>query len=870
MRSATIRHLAALSGLTLAVLSSADRVSAAYPCNSVVSPTTCDDPYFRDVCHHEAQCQAGFQGSFSGATATKQYRDLDDEKPIVDAKKKRHIIAGAKILPPGGLTSYAGLEGRAHALAQSSSVTPQASYMRSPSWVSGGVSINSCAEYVYEKYYDYMRFIDAANSCHDDAECIYGMANYKINVLGHFVSATPAIANRTLHGRGSTPIDLPPIPLTDGVVPKNAFYNGAMLLTPSLVSQLAAAFPASATALSQLAARVYGGSNYYRWGLANYNGPAPVQSYENEWAYHSDLHTRTAGVLAPEGAANRRRMGEFEGHLASFFEEAHCHGSQQITNCVHLPELAPTNRLLEMIGGDPWIRSAVLGNEGLRAQALTYALQATPFRIAANGASLVSQPMFLEIGMPVATLPGVGSYILPPGGGSSGGSGGSPTADPSALWAFGTLGGDLEAMWTTTPPVLDTGSGRPALDCDADQAALPAPDPYRRAACVATNDLLREWSRDNPGCLDVGYHGCDWHAGMFTDRFAKTQLFMPERTRDYNECMRWTQSKFGLWGIVPFNAAMNVQAFESYLEERRAEFEAFPVPRVLNEMTGLTDSFGESASDSVELGDADSFGGGYSYDIGWSSTPVGGRVNDQICRLDFAADASFHAWATVLGAPIHLVDAVAHVRANENDGGGATFTRSLKVRDNELLDDADTAININGVISASLLGDSEDTNIFSHTIMLGYGLYVDIDVDAEFSVGATFTTTATVPATGCMTQNGMTAQAMLMPFAKASVIGSVYGGWGGVVEAGVEAELDLIKATVPVTARTEIVPGASPSLKFDLGGEIKLSTLSGHVDLCGCFTVFCGCTEIVSWPGQDLGTMELFTPIHAEAPITGM
>lgn len=45
-----------------------------------------------------------------------------------------------------------------------------------PAWESNGAAITSCAEYAYEYFYGYSRFLDAADTCGGDAECIYQLA----------------------------------------------------------------------------------------------------------------------------------------------------------------------------------------------------------------------------------------------------------------------------------------------------------------------------------------------------------------------------------------------------------------------------------------------------------------------------------------------------------------------------------------------------------------------------------------------------------------------------------------------------------------------------------------------------------------------
>lgn len=874
-RGLLLPSIVAVLGLTPAAAEGV--ANAAYACSTAPSELACKDTLYREKCPGKKdECRpilrTGFKRAYSSFPPRERYDGLDDTGVIVPGHTQKRILDSASLLVNGGFASYEGMEARHKALAQRAEITPSSSYVRAPAWI-GTPEVNSCAEYVYEKYYDYMRFIDAANSCKDDAGCVVDMAYFELPFDGQMHTPSPNITSRPMSGRSTQRVPLPPIPLTKGVVPKNAFYNGVILLPPILRDQIRAVYPDWGAMLDNVAGRAYAGSNYYRWGDADHSGPAPVKTFTNEFAYHKAMRELTRNIPVPEATANLHRVHEFEEKLASFISEAYCHGLSGAANCIELPKIKK-NALLEMVGGDPWVRNRIFGNETLLGQALTFGLQGKAVRLDGAGTAVLSLESVLDVGMP--QLPGgeiggiggidttsyvIGTQVPPPNE--------DPVLDPSPVWntAGHFLANDLVTEWANQPPTLDTSSGKPRLNC-AVEAETSA---YRLLACEATNALLDEIGRDNPGCLDTNYKGCDWHPSMFDDRFHKTQQYMAERVHDYNQCTRWTLNNF--LTVVPADKNDNFEQVEKFIEQRIAAFDAFKAPRRMN--GDKVESWGQSESDSITLGDKNTYGGGYSYLVGWSSTPIRKNNAPGICRMEFAADAQFGSWATAFGSDIRIIDAVANVHVNEGDSGDATFTRSLKVFDQEFLVDGPSTVHINHASSAA---DKEVDKRWgvSKTIILPYGFSITIGGGIEVAAGVAFSASAATPKVDEQTcANGpqpFSAEAVLTPHARASAYLTATGGWMGIVEAGTEAELDILSGSLPVTAKAFVTPPATPQdhpkLRFELSGNLTLTTLSGHVDACGCFVGACECTEVVSWPGENLGTIELFTPISQETDLT--
>lgn len=856
-------------------------------CFSPPTPDNCKDEAYLGCRGKQQECaqtlQSGFQAAFTREEMRERYQSLDDRRAIIEGRTKRNRL-GALDLAASLPNSYEGKEIRAQVLAQDKDVEPSSSYTRNPRWEAPG-AIASCDEYTYEKYLDYMHFVDAANSCKNDKGCVVDMA-YAKGPGGE--PAQSNIADRTLKSRFGT--TLPRLPLSSAVVPKNAFYPGVMFLTPHVRAALAATHPQWAATLDDVLARGHAGINYYRWGDRTAEGPPIVRGFADEFGYHRALRTLTRDVPLPEALAHRKRIDEFQSAYQAFATESYCAHFSNQARCWDLPKLRQLG-FLESVGGDPWIRTKVLIDPGLRTSAIQHVFANQAFRIDPTGSTLIPTGA-INVGGFLSQEVGVSSVFdgdanaAPPGGpgGTTPGNGGTPAPlpwgsgggtttpapanpDPAIMpstWleAFGTLGVELFNRWSVDPPVGDATSETPRLDCDAEEAK----GPYRQLACNVTNIVLDELSRDNPGCFDTNYYGCDWEPSMFSDRFHKTAHYMAERSTAYNECMRWTNGDFS---TVPILFRRTARSMEEYFQTQRDLLASFPAPRENVPGSSRVQYFGEEKGDRVAFGSDETFGGGYTYRVGWRTNVKERTDEGAICRMDFNAEANFRAWASALGFTKDIVDAAANVRVNTQDQGEASFYRKFIVVGKQILAPSTTDLNL--ALSLSKHEKKEHT-IFRSTYPLPYGFFVTIKAGIELAAGVTFLLETNAPQPGSCNPGKpvLGFDARLDPYAKAALFGSAYGSWLGILEGGLEVEADLIRADVPVVVNGGIVlpkpigmTQPPPEIEFNMTGKLAMSTLAGNVDVCGCFTVFCGCHELVSWPGLNLGTVDLFEPIQA-------
>lgn len=130
-----------------------------------------------------------------------------------------------------GLSSF--LLGSAHrertyfpATTQAALIMRTARMMQRSNWNSSGNTVNSCREYVHEKYYDYSVFEDAISSAGTDYRRVFDIA-YAQAPSGGSVPAsaigTRSIADPVQRGKDGTPIQ-PAIQFPSGA-PKNEFFT---------------------------------------------------------------------------------------------------------------------------------------------------------------------------------------------------------------------------------------------------------------------------------------------------------------------------------------------------------------------------------------------------------------------------------------------------------------------------------------------------------------------------------------------------------------------------------------------------------------------------------------------------------------------
>ncbi len=174
------------------------------------------------------------------------------------------------------------------------------------SWDNSGTTIDSCQEYVHEKYYDYSVFEHATAALGTDYRRIHGLAFATAPAGGAVPSTaigTRAIQDPVQRGKDGTPIQ-PAIQFPSGA-PKNEFFTvpapvqGKVLISPSNRDRVALLPGVMGGAIIELK-DLNRDLNLYGTVLppALRTTLSQGASYYNEsWAWHRSMSTRNASVL---------------------------------------------------------------------------------------------------------------------------------------------------------------------------------------------------------------------------------------------------------------------------------------------------------------------------------------------------------------------------------------------------------------------------------------------------------------------------------------------------------------------------------------------------------------------------------------------
>lgn len=439
-------------------------------------------------------------------------------------------VSGLATYRTGTATTWATQEEKAKFEALSKpSWLPARLHMRD--YVAKGYPIDSCEDYVYRSFYDVERWIDAINACGNDDRC-------KVDVSLHGMGDTtpaevPGIARREMRDSDGGLIKdrLPSLavyqreidPFTADyrldVVPKNAFYaNTRLLITPSLLAQL----PAGMSAQVQLMLNeIWRGSKLY-----DVTGSAPTtggrtfvdakgqvhRGYVDEWDWHKQMFTRTAGLTNGEAREYRRRGDAVLRLLDLLADDTKCAMAMHLgaydetcgrTMPSALGKVNPGDD--QMWQGDPFGARTMIGNITPEAWVSPPALQGqigfgTNLQsIGVPLASLLDGSITrgIELLGPTSNLPGLvigGSapqapamqamshtsnspFGSTPPGRSQGTTstsalvkllnvdGPAPVFDAAQGITVSNLGGVIDWMWTINPPRVDANGPYPRLDC---------------------------------------------------------------------------------------------------------------------------------------------------------------------------------------------------------------------------------------------------------------------------------------------------------------------------------------------------------------------------------------------------------------------
>lgn len=872
-----------------------------------ISPVTCSAPTL-------AQCKSP---SYNSSTCGKKAENISACKSLLDADMKANAVLGKQIYEPADvresslengraqgytfspittgvvtpsarpgtplLTSaqklnlqafqqaaaadtWMGLEAAARLKAAQKSSNPYGELLppqlwkRNTSWDSGDTSftpvpIASCEEFVYEGWYGYQRFLDAANRCRNDAACIEEVAHYKFLQDGTATKLAGYGLEAMFDKRGFYKIPKGIPSMTAAALKKNLFTD--TLFASFLAPKVLDLFPAQKAALTSARTFMANGADHYWIGASNPSSGShtPAEKFPTEWAWHAALSQEVSGIPVAEREANQRRLKALEDAWARW-ESAYYRYKN--AGKIHTEIVAMREpRLGDMVEHQIFEYTAgnVLGPVSISGVTSSAILAPAQTLIGALSGAFEAGSINTSL-QPGATL------LQGPGGQST------PAPDPWAgvLFGYNTTGAEIQALWALAPPKVKVGSPTPRLDCSPYSESSPfPPDGFKSketnlmlaSTCELTNTLLDEWARKNAGetsCLDGDYAGCDWSPEVFAGRFANTQYFTYEREMDYQLCNDWAPES---WSDIPNASRISPDGLRKWLNQKKAQAEA--LVDSLPKLGTAKDHFGESLNKGEWWGNNE-FGAGWKASIIWDAKPIryptgthltvdpsSDLIEGHVCKLDMSAGADFDLDVVVFGGKLSIVDAGAHASVSEREMPHVPanqpnpkinllhYDAHLAILGTELLDDYDSNkddfadgtkhpggiyedidLTINYSERLFELSNKIESPKYTATFSVG-PVPVNLSAWAEFYYGATLDLEAKSVAGSCdgpgtpgfiaplsgqsgpQVSDWITAQAHFTPYAGVNGNVTASAGITGLAEVGIKIGLTLIDARLPIT-----------------------------------------------------------------------
>lgn len=659
---------------------------------NAVGPFTCETPATLTLCNNASyqQC-AGAEGKCKPIVEAAGVAHASGSSPtcLMDATGDHCIPTAVKnqssAYKKNEGTSWAAQEAAAMRDARVKFEGPlragvtAANHSRNPKWASRTSDVDSCESYVYSKYYDYERFLDASYACGTDDQCVFDVAfkDYTNPAAG-----APRIAKRNLLDREGAPIapsssyesnEAKFQSSSSDLLPKNGFHSAAAFIPPAVFTALAAAWANDSTMVSKLEAlktKLAKGYNFYTYG--NYGQPA-VDYHATVWDWHQAMNGRTKVSPYPyaQQLEMRARNENINGSVWSLASMLACLSMSMPCAVVPYQVARVTPGMAESYPADRFGMAGLMTKNDRFSAALQGAFESSfvPSQIPAGGIDInigqFGMPGFQTAGAKVVPGTQSASALATGGGGTTTTTPPTTTTTPTTTlpgrtgpivtsplarkdwdgfpadyWTtinytdqnqLQSASRILQVRWQQAAGYVDTARGEgkhPRLDCNAPSVL---DDGILMAACEVTNNVLDEWARSfdgNASCLDANGYQCDWSPSDFRDSMLGSQRMQRSREMDYQECLYNTHNSFTTENAVGEVAKVHQTSWKTvkaYIDAIIDEREGFQkrVPKIERKsgdaFTGAIGTvYGDRAKDKQQWGN-DVFGAGYSYTIGWDA-----------------------------------------------------------------------------------------------------------------------------------------------------------------------------------------------------------------------------------------------------------
>jgi hypothetical protein len=402
--------------------------------------------------------------------------------------------------------------------------------------------------------------------------------------------------------------------------------------------------------------------------------------------------------------------------------------------------------------------------------------------------------------------------------------------------------------------------------------------------------LLDEWSHTrngvvDHGCLKMSSNRCDWSPRRFANEYVGR--LRKERETAYASCMNATSN----YMPTAFEDRKDWIALEGYFPRALAAIaqEAQALPWKMTSGAPSHDTLRVDAPSAADrIGIPGILQGEYDYGAWWELTAhtTGGTV-PQLCKVDTELNA--HLLAAFTAPTTAELDAVKfprHVIVDAKLDGwvnryGDTLgiKTHLEVFDNWIFGNAtsDATWSVGGSWEYAPPANSQTAKLFEYQesfSLLGIPCYVYLHVQGTTGYQFKLKLDATPPNAcngGYLDPNNLSGKetAMLTPTANVHVTASAGAGIRTLISVGVEANLDVVDARLPLTQTFSVVdnpnhPG-EPAVQIGLDGHLYADVMRGSISLYAELLTERVDKEIVHWPGihvdEDLGKT-ITIPLH--------
>lgn len=785
---------------------------------------------------------------------------------------------------------------------------PKLNRHRNPKWAANGTRVTSCNEFAYESLHDWSRFIDVAQTCRGDADCITEVGLGKTAPgLDHTMRDS---AGRKIKGHKLQKLALP----------KNDFFKFADKF--AFASGPDGFAPANPEKWQTMAAHLRYGHDFHRIGLApakkkpkrgkkgkaklGKTGPAVLvgtagktKYYSDEFAFHRRLRDRTAKVSENERAEFARRR-KLLNELMDLWIANGERWKEQNAKVIAENSIQPEIQIpFLMDPSDPFVKLAgsIKQHKAFNRTTRKALKKLGPKKLQnMPGAGVVNKLI-------PRTKPQVGARTLE-----------EIDADLEALVLFAAPPKKAKKKrGKQTPrqrrkqrkaerlrrakgskrrgskkkngvpkklsagqakklePVQFLGSHVPELAAMKECLAWPSGGPlghklslselagYGPISCRIGALLRFEWERKLAGqasCLDLADPACDWSPEMFTERFAENLPYLEDYAEIRNDCNDWTADRFG-------RSDLSLNAVEDRIEKVK-----LAAAEALGELDPYTkgkpgehgQTFAFDWGDTETWGDKDLFAAGYTAGLGWEVEPTN-SVNGEVCALEGHAEASFDVSGYFFGKEAKVVDALGRVEAK--NGGGELDAHVVALGYHVFDEEKDFTLTKAWEAEG---GESINVPKLKPTVTIPAGpIIITGSAWGELYFGAEMR--ASAKANQCSAGSLFHAEASFGPTARVTAAAQVGFGVSGFVSAGVRGYLDLITLGLPLGLEAKMV---GEDLVIGGGLDMLLGTLSGRLALYVEYIIGESEYDIIKWAGLGPEEFELFKLPEVSLPLVAM